>query len=139
MCLDLSHLNHYVRQKRYQSPTPAGAVADITASNAKLFTVLDAMKSYHQCPLEQESQLLTTLINRFKYLCAPYGLSCISEHYNRHMAEAFADLTGFYRIMDDIVICQSDITEHTNYRTREIFGGGKHWQIWQIHGKLPNY
>jgi len=31
MCVDLSHLNRYVKRERYQSPTPAEAVADITA------------------------------------------------------------------------------------------------------------
>ena len=76
-------------------PTPAEAIADIAAANAKYFTVLDAMKGYHQCPLDQDSQLLTTFITpfgRFKYLRAPYGKSSISEHYNGHMAEALADL-----------------------------------------------
>ena len=37
---DLSHLNKYVRRERYQTPTPAQAVADITAENAKFFTKL---------------------------------------------------------------------------------------------------
>ena len=34
MCVDLSHLNRYVRRERYQSLTPAQAVADIAASDA---------------------------------------------------------------------------------------------------------
>ena len=62
MCVDLSHLNRYVRRERYQSPTPAEAIADIAATNAKYFTVLDAMKGYHQCPLDADSQLLTPLL-----------------------------------------------------------------------------
>ena len=69
VCVDLSHLNRYVKRKRYQSPTPAEAVADIAASSAKVFTVLDAMKGYHQCPLEKNSQLLTTFIT-------PHGRFC---------------------------------------------------------------
>ena len=92
MCVDLSHLNRYVKRERYQSPTPAEAIADIYACQAKFFTVLDAMKGYHQCPLDQESQLLTTFITpfgRFKYMRAPYGISSISEHYDRRMHEAF--------------------------------------------------
>lgn len=73
--------------------SPAEAVVDIAASNAKFFTVLDTMKGYHQCPLHQKSQLLTTFITpfgRFKYLQAPYRIFSISEHYNCCMAEAFA-------------------------------------------------
>ena len=116
MCVDLSRLNRYVRRERYQSLTPAEAVADIAASSAKVFTVLDAMKGYHHCPLDEDSQLLTTFITphgRFKYLRAPYGISSISEHYDRRMAEAFTGLIGFRRIVDDIVIYDSDPQQHT--------------------------
>ena len=73
------------------------------------------MKGYHQFPLDQESQFLTTFItpfSRIKYLRAPYGVSSISEHYDRCMAEALAGLKGFCCIVDDIVICDSDITQH---------------------------
>ena len=42
MCVDLSHLNRFVMQERYQSVTPAQAVADIAASDAKFFTIIDA-------------------------------------------------------------------------------------------------
>ena len=44
MCVDLSHLNHYVKHERYKSATAAQAVADITAENAQIFTKLDAKK-----------------------------------------------------------------------------------------------
>ena len=116
MCVDLSHLNHYVRRECYQSCTPAQAVADIAATNAKFFTVLDALKGYHQCPLDEDSQDLTTFITpfgRYKYLRAPYGISSISEHYDRRMAEAFTGLTGFRRVVDDIIIYDCDEQQHT--------------------------
>ena len=106
MCVDLSHLNKFVKRERYQSPTPAQTVADIAAENAKVFTKLDALKGYHQCPLDEESQPLTTFITpfgRFKY-----GISSISEHYNRRMDEAFAGLSGYRRVVDDVVIYDSD-------------------------------
>ena len=118
MCVDLSHLNRFVIRERYQSPTPAEAVADIAASKAKIFTVLDALKGYHQCPLDQVSQSLTTFITpfgRYKYLRAPYGISSISEHYNRRMAEAFRGLSGFRRIVDDFVIYDSNAGEHEHH------------------------
>ena len=83
--MDLSRLNKFVKRERYQSATPAQAVADIAGESAKVFTKLDALKGYHQCPLDTDSQLLTTFITpfgRFKFLCAPYGISSISEHYS---------------------------------------------------------
>ena len=76
------------------------------------------MKGYHQCVLDSESQLLTTFITpfgRFKYLRAPYGISSISEHYDRRMAETFTGLNGFRRIVDDIVIYDSDAATHTEH------------------------
>lgn len=50
--------------------------------DAKYFTVMDAMKGYHQCPLDEKSQALTTFITpfgRYKYLQAPYGLLSIAN------------------------------------------------------------
>ena len=118
MCVDLSHLNRFVIREQYQSPTPAQAVADIAASEAKVFTILDALKGYHQCPLDKDSQILTTFIipfGRYKYLRAPYGISSISKHYNRRMAEAFNGLSGFRRIVDDFVIYDSIITDRISH------------------------
>ena len=118
MCVDLSYLNHFVIRERYQSPTPAEAVADIAASDAKIFTMLDALKGYHQCPLDQVSQPLTTFITPFgwyQYLRAPYGISSISEHYNRRMTDAFRGLSGFRRIVDDFVIYDSNISDHESH------------------------
>ena len=118
LCVDSSHLNKYVRREKYQSLTPAQAVADIAADNAKIFTKIDARKGYHQCPLDKESQILTTFITpfgRFKYLRAPYGISSISEHYNRRMDEALNGLSGFRRIVDDIVIYDNDVIQHESH------------------------
>ena len=73
------------------------------------------MEGYHQCTLDNESQLLTTFITPFgcfKYLREPYGISSISEHYDRRMAEAFAQLTGFRRIVDDIDSDAATYTKH---------------------------
>ena len=90
MCIDLSRLNRYVRRERYQSPTSAKAVADIASSEAKYFTVSVAAN----------------------YLRAPYGLLSIAKHYNCRMAEAFEELTGFCRVVDDVVIYDKDGESH---------------------------
>ena len=108
----------FCETRKISIPSPAEAVADMAASNAKFFTILDARKGYHQCPLDAESRLLTTFITpfgRFMYLRAPYGISSISEHYKRSMAEAFTGLSGFRRIVDDIVIYDSNATQHAHH------------------------
>ena len=55
LCKDLSHLNKYVRREVYQSPTPMEEAASIVGSEARWFTVFDALKGYHQCPLSEDS------------------------------------------------------------------------------------
>ena len=98
--------NHPLRPK--QSPTSQHSMQRSSLKSMHL----------HQCPLDEESQLLTTFITpfgRFKYLCAPYGISSISEHYNRRMDEAFAGLSGYRRIVDNVVIYDSHIAHHANH------------------------
>ena len=118
LCVDLSHLNKYVKREVYQSPTPMEEVASIIASEARWFTVFDALKGYHQCPLSADSQLLTTFVTpfgRYAYLRAPYGVTSISEHYNRRMDEAFEGMKGFRKIVDDVIIFSRTKEEHIQH------------------------
>ena len=115
LCVDLSKLNRYVKRERYQSTTPAMAVADIAKSDAKYFSTFDAYKGYHQCPLDEESQDLTTFITpfgRYKYLRAPYGISSISEHYDRRMDNSLEKIKQLRRIVDDCVVYTKDKEDH---------------------------
>ena len=110
MCRDLSKLNRFVWQERYPSLKAAKVVTDIHQSQTKLFTVFDALKSYHQCPLRRRKSKLTTFITpfgQFKYLRGLYGISSISEHY-RQMDEAFAGIQGIRKIVDDVVVFDED-------------------------------
>ena len=118
MCVDLSKLNRFVRRECYPSITPAEAVADIEQSKANYFTMFDALKGYHQCPLDKESPKLTTFITsfgRFKYLRVPYGICSISEHYNRRMDEAFEGMQDFIRVVDDVVAFDRDQFQHIEH------------------------
>ena len=118
MCVDLSKLNRFVRREHYPSVTPAEAVADIAQAKAKRFTVFDALKGYHQVPLDEESQALTTFITpfgRFKYLRAPYGICSISDHYNRRMDGAFAGMQDFCRVVDDVILFDGTPEQHIQH------------------------
>ena len=68
--------------------------------------------------MDEQSQLLTTFITPsgcFKYQRAPYGLSSITEHYNRRMADAFEGLSGFSRIVNNIIIYDKDEILHIQH------------------------
>ena len=65
-------------------------VTDIAAKEVRHFTVPDAMKPYHQYPLDVESHTLATFITplgRFNYLRVPYSLSSIADHSNYRIVE----------------------------------------------------
>ena len=86
ICVHFSRLNKFVKRELYSTCTPSDAVADIRTQHSEVFTVFDALKGYHQCPLDNQSQLLTTFMmpfDCFKFLRAPFGLRSTSKHYNR--------------------------------------------------------
>ena len=76
---------------------------------------LDALSPVPPGSREPTAHTFITPFGRFKFLHAPFGISSISEHYNRRMDEAFAGLTGYRRIVDDIIIYDSDKAQHTDH------------------------
>ena len=55
-------LNLHVRGPVQAKLLHPKAEADMAAEETKFFTVIDAMKGYPQCPLDEESQALTMFI-----------------------------------------------------------------------------
>ena len=115
ICADFFQLNKYVQRELYSVCTPSDAIADISSKHLRYFTVFDALKGYHQCPLDATSQIVTTFktpFGHFKILQAPFGICLILEHYNRCMNEAFQELTNYRRIVNDVIIFDED--KHTH-------------------------
>lgn len=80
--------------------------------------MFDALKGYHQCPLAEDSQLLmtfTTPFGRFAFCRMPYRVTSISEHYNRRMDEAFEGMSGFRKVVDDVIIFRCTRSEHLQH------------------------
>ena len=77
------------------------------------------MKGYHQFSLEEDCQILTTCFTPFsrsKFVRAPYSISSRPKQYNQRMYEAFQmGLVENGRIVDDIVIYDSDPNQHTEH------------------------
>ena len=83
--VDFSKLNKFVKCEFYSMCTPSDVVVDISEQPSKYFTVFGALKGYHQCSLDEQSQLLTTFMTPFDhyiFLRAPFGICSILEHYN---------------------------------------------------------
>ena len=84
--------------------------------------MFDALKGYHQPPLDKASQLLTTFIppfGKYKFLRAPFGIYSISEHHNSRMDEAFSSLTNYRKVVDDELIFDCNFDSHLS-RVRQF-------------------
>ena len=89
----------------------------------KTFTKLDAMKGYHQCPLDEASQLLTNSSypsvgsnTSVHHMASPPFQSIVTTGWMKHsLDEAFAGLTGYRCIVDDVVIYDSNPAQHTDH------------------------
>ena len=69
LCVDFRALNKHIVRPRFESQTSFQAVR-IIPKGMKFFTVIDALKGYHQVQLDEESAALTTLstpFGRFQY------------------------------------------------------------------------
>lgn len=81
----------------------------------RIFTVLDALKDYHQVKLDEESADLTTFstpFGRFQYLRLPFGVTNAGDDYARRVSDVFDDLPNSRRVMEDILVCSKTYEEH---------------------------
>ena len=118
MCIDLSHLNWYVKRERYQSATPAQMVADIKAEKAQVFTKLDVKRLPPVHTSQRESRphhvhypIWTVQVPP----CTLWHLVDIGTHYNHRMDEAFAGLSGFRVVVNDVAIYDQDVEHSTTH------------------------
>ena len=75
LCIDLRCLNKYAKCQVNPQPTPWELVQNIPKGE-KIFAIFDALKGYHQLPLDEESCLLTafyTPFGKFHYCSIPMG------------------------------------------------------------------
>ena len=106
MCVDLGALNKCIVRPRFESGIPFQAVRTIP-DGMKFFTVVDALKGYHQVPLDEESTAMTTFstpLGRFQYIRLPFGVVHTGNDYCRRVAEIFVDIPNSRRIVEDITV-----------------------------------
>ena len=113
VCVDLCHLNCSVKHERYVIPTFTDIAPKL--KDCKIFSKLDAKSGYHQLPLDEESSLLTTF--RTPYGCfwfrrLPFGITSVSEIFQRRMSELLEGLDGVAVTQDDVIICGVNLEEH---------------------------
>ncbi len=113
LCVDLTHLNEWVKRERHILPNVDHSLAMLTG--AKIFTKLDATSGFWQIPLTEDSALLTTFITPFGRYCfnrLPFGISSAPEHFQRRMTQILEGCEGVVCHADDILVYGKDQTEY---------------------------
>lgn len=122
LCVDFRNLNKSIIRPLFDANTPFQAVRTIP-TGMKYFTVIDALKGYHQVSLDEESTALTTFstpFGRYQYLRLPFGVSHAGDDYGRRVSEVFDDLPACRRVVEDVVVFSKTYAEHVQL-VRQLF------------------
>ena len=110
--------------------TPFQAVRTIPPG-MKYFTVVDALKGYHQVLLDDESAELTTFstpFGRYRYLRLPFGITHAGDDYCRRVSDIFDSIPNSRRIVEDLVVFSKTYAEHLEL-VRSMFTRAKEHNI----------
>ena len=111
--VDFSRLNEFIIREKYQQSAVDECLAKI--GPARVFSKIDANKSYFQIKLSEDSKHLTTFITpfgRYRFKRLPMGLSSSSEYYQARMSQLLEGLQGVVNLMDDCLVYGATIEEH---------------------------
>uniref|UniRef100_A0A914QA38 CCHC-type domain-containing protein n=1 Tax=Panagrolaimus davidi TaxID=227884 RepID=A0A914QA38_9BILA len=109
-------LNDQLQESSYQLPVPEDLFDRF--AGCKVFTLMDMPDAYHQIPLDEESQDLTTVstpFGYFKYLVAAMGLKTLPSDFQQIMDEMLEDLPFAGTYLDDIVVGSENTKQHAEH------------------------
>ncbi|XP_047998796.1 uncharacterized protein K02A2.6-like [Leguminivora glycinivorella] len=111
--VDYTELNKSVMREYHPLPTVEECLAQLAGS--KYFSKIDAVKSYFQVELTEDSKDLTTFITpfgRYRFNRMPMGMNSSSEIFQRKMATILAGVKGCINHVDDTLIHGKTVQEH---------------------------
>ena len=114
LAFDFGKLNECIIRPNFETATPFQAVRTIP-TGMKFFTVVDALKGYHQVPLDDESidhTTFSTPFGRYKYLRLPFGIKQAGDDYCCRVSEVFDDVPNTRRVVEDILVYSSTYEDH---------------------------
>lgn len=117
ICLDPQPLNIAFQREHYNLPTFNDALSNL--KNARLFSKLDVREAFWHVRVDEQSNLLTTMITpygRHRWARLPFGLSVSSEIFKRKLNKALEGLEGTFTIADDIIIAGQGKTDEEALR-----------------------
>jgi hypothetical protein len=114
LCPDFRPLNKWLVGAKFDNPTPFQAVRSIP-QGMRYFTVVDALKGYHQCALDEDSMALTTFATPeglHQYTRLPMGICHAGDYYGRRFHDIFGHIPNTARCMEDLIIFSKTYDEH---------------------------
>ena len=117
LTIDFTRLNKFVKRPIHPVRSTHDAVASI-GTGAQFFTKLDAKAGYHQVPIREEDQDLTTFITpwgRYRFRRAAMGLVSSGDVYNQRGDEALGDIPRTCKVVDDVIIWDASYDEHLRH------------------------
>ena len=113
LCGDFRKLNLCIRDDKYYIPNIEDLMAKLGESS-KCFAKIDLKSAYHQIALDDESQLLTTIVTHmgtFKYTRMPFGVESAPSAFQRIINQIIGNREGVICYLDDILVAAHNETK----------------------------
>ena len=122
ICVDYTALNRDTVPDKYLIPRIDELVDRVGACKAKVFSVLDLMKGYHQVKVRDEDKQKTTFVchqGLYQYRRMPFGLTNAPATFQRLIDKLFdkKNWPFVFTYLDDILIASKSIEEHFEHVT----------------------
>ena len=114
LCIDPKDLNKAIKRPHHHLKTIEEVIAELP--KAKFFSVLDAINSFWQISLDENSLKFTTFATpwgRYKFNRLPYGIVAGSKVFQKYMDNLFI-APPCQIIVDDILIYGTDEIDYDN-------------------------
>ena len=121
-CGNYRRLNNATVDDRYPLPN----IQDFSRGlrGARVFSVVDLVRGYHQIPMSEVDLAKTAIVTPFglfEFIRMPFGLKNSAQAFQRLMDTVLRDVPFAFVYLDDVLVASRDAKEHAAH-LRALFG-----------------